>query len=88
LTSKALIFSKEFAAGDAKKSQWATFLRKANLSGISGEFPTIREGIREFFFSPSPRPAETSSDLKKEQVFIPESMHFRRIPLHDILRTC
>ena len=48
LTSKALIFSKEFAAGDAKKTQWRTFLRKANLPGISDEFPAVMEGIREF----------------------------------------
>jgi len=39
LTSRALISSKEFAAGDAKKTQWTTFLRKANLTGISDEFP-------------------------------------------------
>lgn len=48
LTSKALIFSKAFAADDAKKTQWTTFLRKANLPGISDEFPAIMEGIREF----------------------------------------
>lgn len=65
LTSKALIFSKEFAAGDAKKTQWTTFLRKANLSDISDEFPAILEGIRKFL-QPLAEVSENRQRFEKE----------------------
>ncbi len=65
LTAKALIFSKEFAAGDAKKTQWATFLRKAKLPGISDEFPAIMEGIRAFL-QPLAEASENRQRFEKE----------------------
>jgi hypothetical protein len=65
LTSKALIFSREFAAGDAKQTQWTTFLRKANLPGISDEFPAIMEGIGEFL-QPLAEASENRQRFEKE----------------------
>ena len=38
LTSRALIFSKEFAASTEKRAQWAAFLRKAPLARHIGRF--------------------------------------------------
>lgn len=65
LTSKALIFSKEFAASNAKKTQWTTFLRKARLPGISDEFPAVMEGIREFL-QPLAEASENGQRFEKE----------------------
>jgi predicted nucleotidyltransferase component of viral defense system len=65
LTSKALIFSREFAAGDAKKTQWTTFTRKAHLPGISDEFPVIMQGIKEFL-QPLAEASENRQRFEKE----------------------
>ena len=48
LISHALIFSKEFAASADKRAQWTAFLRKAQIPGISEDFPVIMKEIREF----------------------------------------
>ena len=68
LSTRALIFSKEFAAGAAKLTQWTTFLRKAQLPGISDDFPTIMAHIGEFL-----RPvAEASENLRRfEKEWLP-----------------
>jgi predicted nucleotidyltransferase component of viral defense system len=50
LNSHALIFSKEFAASANKQAQWAAFLRKAQIPGISEDFPVIMEEITEFLY--------------------------------------
>jgi len=65
LTSRALIFSKEFADAEAKQIQWTTFLRKANLPGISDEFPAVMEGIREFL-QPLAKASENRQRFEKE----------------------
>ena len=65
LTSRALIFSKEFAAGADKQTQWTTFLRKAQLPGISDDFPTIMEGIGEFL-RPVAEASENQRRFEKE----------------------
>jgi len=48
LSSKAEIFTKEFANLVEKQTQWAAFLRKSHFSNISEDFSVIIEGIRVF----------------------------------------
>ena len=48
LSSRSLIFFKEFSASADKRAQWTAFLRKAQIPGISEDFPVIMEGIGEF----------------------------------------
>jgi predicted nucleotidyltransferase component of viral defense system len=50
LSSNALIFSIEFAASANKQAQWSAFLRKAQIPGISEDFPMIMEEIGEFLY--------------------------------------
>lgn len=65
MSTRALIFSKEFAAGAAKRAQWTTFLRKAQLPGISDDFPTIMSHIGDFL-RPVAEASENQWQFEKE----------------------
>jgi predicted nucleotidyltransferase component of viral defense system len=48
ISSKAQIFSREFANRFNKQIQWAAFLRKGPMGDVPEEFSIIMEGIRDF----------------------------------------
>jgi len=65
LYSQAQIFSKEFAARSDKRTQWTTFLRKAQIPDISDDFSIIMEGIRTFLY-PISEASEKRKRFEKE----------------------
>jgi len=65
LSSKALIFSKEFADRSGKHVQWKTFLQKTHIPGIFEDFPMIMESIREFLH-PVAEASENQGRFEKE----------------------
>jgi hypothetical protein len=65
LSSRALIFSKGFAASSDKQAQWTAFLRKAQIPGISEDFSIIMYEIAEFLY-PVAKASENQWRFEKE----------------------
>ncbi len=64
LNSRALVFSKEFADRADKQTQWTAFLRKSQISGISGDFS--RSGGMRKFLQPVAEASEKQLRFEKE----------------------
>ncbi|MDD4092559.1 MAG: nucleotidyl transferase AbiEii/AbiGii toxin family protein [Smithellaceae bacterium] len=65
LSSRGLVFSKEFADRSDKQAQWTTFLRKTQITGIPEDFPVIMEGMRKFLH-PVAEASEKQMGFEKE----------------------
>ena len=65
LSSQALIFSEEFSGRSDKRTQWTTFLRKAQISSILDGFPMIMAGIGAFL-RPIAETIENAGRFEKE----------------------
>jgi hypothetical protein len=65
LNSQAQIFSKEFSDRSDKRTQWITFLRKAQIPDITDDFPAIMGGIRTFLY-PTSEASERQKRFEKE----------------------
>jgi len=65
LNSQTKIFSKEFAARSDKRTQWTTFLRKAQIPDISDDFSMIMEVIGAFLY-PLTKASEQQRRFEKE----------------------
>jgi predicted nucleotidyltransferase component of viral defense system len=68
LSSQGLVFSKEFADRSDKQTQWTTFLRKAQITGIPEDFPVIMAGMGKFLH---PVAEASEKQLRFEKEWLP-----------------
>ena len=68
LSSQGLVFSKEFADRSDKQTQWTTFLRKTQITGIPEDFPVIMAGMGKFLH---PVAEASEKQLRFEKEWLP-----------------